>query len=124
MPPTQPAPPDTRAVVGPDAASGTAAGSGGALDRNPRSRAPKYPQVLSQERSTGGTMLVTFALPGLRKAIIRVPFHSWLNGEHIAVGRRLAEHHPGDVVQTEQSSADTKSTELYNVAVDDYEPPS
>lgn len=120
----QPSRAPRRAAVGPGAASSTAAESGGALDRNPRSRAPKYPQVLSQERSQNGTMLVTFALPNLRKAIIRVPFHSWLNGEHLAIGHRLATHHPGDAVQSDLTNARMTDIGADSVALDDYEPPS
>lgn len=31
-------------------------------------------------------MLVTFALPGLRRLSVSVPLASWLRGEHLRVG--------------------------------------
>jgi hypothetical protein len=44
---------------------------------------PRYPWVIDQRPGPNHTVRVTFALPGLRRAIVTVPESSWLNGEHI-----------------------------------------
>lgn len=44
-----------------------------------------YPRVIRQERRGDGVQLVTFALPGLRRARVWVPESQWLNLEHLPV---------------------------------------
>lgn len=44
-----------------------------------------YPRVIRQERRADGSQLVTFALPGLRRARMVVPNARWLDLEHLAV---------------------------------------
>lgn len=51
---------------------------------------PTYPWVISQRPDDDGTVLVTFALPGLRRATVRVPQSVWLDGHHLAIGAALA----------------------------------
>lgn len=51
---------------------------------------PVYPWVLDQRPGADGMMLVTFALPGLRRATVSVPETVWLEGHHLAIGADLA----------------------------------
>lgn len=44
-----------------------------------------YPRVIRQEKHGDNVQLVTFALPGLRRAKVWVPVTSWVNLEHLAV---------------------------------------
>jgi hypothetical protein len=53
-----------------------------------------YPWVLDQRQGPGNTMRVTFALPGLRQAVVTVPFDAWVDGDHLQVGAHLARTHP------------------------------
>lgn len=62
-------------------------------DWMPRPPAPRpvngvesYPHVIDQRPQDDGTVLVTFALPGLRRYTARVPLASWLEGHHLAIG--------------------------------------
>jgi hypothetical protein len=69
--------------------------SAGSQDpRRPLSSDPVFPRVIHQEHDGNRGVLVTFALPGLRRAVVRVPFEAWANGEHLAVGRHLADRPP------------------------------
>lgn len=44
-----------------------------------------YPRVIRQDRHVSGAQLVTFAIPGLRRARVYVPYAQWLNLDHLAV---------------------------------------
>ena len=48
------------------------------------------PKVLWQSPGHSNTVTVTFALPGLRRADVSVPYDSWLEGHHLPVGAMLA----------------------------------
>ena len=50
---------------------------------------PWYPHIINHTIVGDGTVLVTWALPGLANAVIRVPLASWLNGEHQRTGEFL-----------------------------------
>lgn len=52
------------------------------------SRAP-VPKVLGQRPQDDGTVLVTFALPGLRRHTVRVPQSVWLQGDHLTIGANV-----------------------------------
>lgn len=44
-----------------------------------------YPRVIRQVEHSPAVELVTFALPGLRRARVWVPKSQWLNLDHLAV---------------------------------------
>ena len=44
-----------------------------------------FPHVVDQRRQDDGTVLVTFAMPGLTRMTVRVPLTAWLNGEHTRI---------------------------------------
>lgn len=48
-----------------------------------------FPHVISQEVVGDGTVLVTWALPNLHRATVRVPVSAWLDGDHGATGAFL-----------------------------------
>lgn len=47
------------------------------------------PKVLSIARRAGGMVEVTYALPGLRRAVVAVPEHLWQRGVHERVPAAL-----------------------------------
>lgn len=49
-----------------------------------------YPRIIDQRRTAPHHQLVTFALPGLRRAVVRIPEHVWLAGDHVACHWPLA----------------------------------
>jgi hypothetical protein len=51
-----------------------------------------YPRVLSQTRAAPHHQLVTYALPGLRRAVVRVPEHIWLQQGHLDLEPALRAH--------------------------------
>jgi hypothetical protein len=56
-----------------------------------RPRTAGYPRVIDQRPGDNGTVLVTFSLPGLRRAQLRVPLDAWLDHEHLRVHQHLSE---------------------------------
>ena len=42
-----------------------------------------YPRVIRQDDAGDGHMIVTFALPGLRRARMWVPTDRWVDGQHL-----------------------------------------
>lgn len=48
------------------------------------------PKVISNDPDDDGNVRVTFALPGLRRAIVTVPGARWLAGAHNRLGGELA----------------------------------
>jgi hypothetical protein len=63
---------------------------------NPPAPAPiepplTYPWVIGQQHLSDGLVRVTFALPGLKRAVVTVPLAEWSEGRHLEVGRLLAE---------------------------------
>lgn len=42
-----------------------------------------YPRVIRQDNAGEGHMIVTFALPGLRRARMWVPIDRWVDGQHL-----------------------------------------
>lgn len=55
----------------------------------PTKDGPTYPHVISQLPQDDGTVLVVFALPGLRRYSVRVPQSIWLAGEHLSIGANV-----------------------------------
>lgn len=57
-----------------------------------------YPRVLGQRRHGESLQLVSFALPGLRRAHMVISESEWINGHHLAANRalmsQLARLHP------------------------------
>lgn len=49
-----------------------------------------YPRIIRQTPQRDGTVLVTFSLPGLKRATVRVPVGAWSNGEHLRLHEPLA----------------------------------
>lgn len=47
-------------------------------------------KVVDQVPTGDGDVLVTFALPSLQRAVVRVPWAVWAQGEHLAIGHHLA----------------------------------
>ena len=45
----------------------------------------KYPRVVDQVATEPHHQLVTFSLPGLRRAVVRVPESVWLNTDHLPI---------------------------------------
>lgn len=56
----------------------------------PPNAAGRGAHVIDQRVDDDGSVLVTFALPALRTATVRVPWAIYLQGEHIAIGHQLA----------------------------------
>jgi hypothetical protein len=59
--------------------------------------------VIGQDHAPPHHQLVTFSLPGLKRATVRVPEHVWVAGEHLAISESLIDlmskllpfQHPG-----------------------------
>lgn len=68
-----------------------------------------YPRVIRQDEYNPGVQLVTFALPGLRRARVWVPKSQWLNLDHLAVhGPMVAQlERLMPPLQPDQEQADT-----------------
>lgn len=49
-----------------------------------------WPHVIAHVPQDDGTVLVTWSLPGLQRATVRVPLATWLDGHHQPTGRFLA----------------------------------
>lgn len=49
-----------------------------------------FPHIIRHEVVGDGTVLVTWALPGLQTAVVRVPVSAWLDGDHQAAGAFLS----------------------------------
>lgn len=60
-------------------------------DPSPVSGGDWFPHIIRHEPQADGTVLVTWALPGLASAVVRVPMASWLQGDHQPIGRVLSE---------------------------------
>lgn len=52
---------------------------------------PQPPFIVGHEIDGDRGVLVTWSLPGLRRATVRVPVDAWLSGDHAALGDMLAE---------------------------------
>lgn len=48
-----------------------------------------YPRVIDQVATGPHHQLVTFALPGLRRATVRVPEHIWVQTDHLPIHHAL-----------------------------------
>lgn len=48
-----------------------------------------YPRVIRQEDHGDGWVTVTFALPGLRRARVRMPYAEWVAGNHAGIHSAL-----------------------------------
>lgn len=48
-----------------------------------------YPRVIRQNDTGDGWVTVTFALPGLRRAKVRMPFDEWVAGNHAGMHAAL-----------------------------------
>lgn len=48
-------------------------------------------KVIDQRPGPNHTILVTFALPGLQRAVITVPESEWMEGNHLPIGSHLAQ---------------------------------
>lgn len=59
-------------------------------DTHPVSGGEWFPHIIRHVPQDDGTVLVTWSLPGLASATIRVPMASWLQGHHQVIGRALA----------------------------------
>ena len=58
---------------------------------HPEAGGPWFPHIIRHDVRDDGTVLVTWALPGLANATVRVPLASWLNGDHWPTGAFLAQ---------------------------------
>lgn len=56
---------------------------------HPESGGDWFPHIIHHEIVGDGTVLVTWALPGLRNATVRVPLAAWLQGDHHPTGAFL-----------------------------------
>lgn len=63
-------------------------------DTHPVSGGEWHPHIIKHDIRDDGTVLVTWALPGLTRAVVRVPLASWLDGHHQPTGRFLAGFSP------------------------------
>lgn len=54
-----------------------------------------YPRVLKMETHGDNHMLVTFALPGLRRMRVLMPLDKWVAGEHSGIHAAAMEHLSG-----------------------------
>lgn len=59
-------------------------------DTHPVAGGEWFPHIIAHVVQDDGTVLVTWALAGLRTATVRVPLSSWLNGDHHATGAFLS----------------------------------
>ena len=55
----------------------------------PEARGEWFPHIIGQVPDGEGNVLVTFALPDLARATVRVPQSSWLNGDHLTLSPAL-----------------------------------
>lgn len=53
-----------------------------------------FPHIINHDVQDDGTVLVTWALPGLANATVRVGMVEWMNGEHYPTGAFLASFAP------------------------------
>lgn len=65
-----------------------------------------FPHIIAHDVQDDGTVLVTWALPGLQRATVRVPLSSWLDGHHQPTGRFLASFIHPLLVNPHESPAD------------------
>lgn len=77
----------------------------------PRPSEPWYPFIIGQVPDGDGGILVTWSLPGLRRATVRVPADVWIEGHHVTMGEALAmtvtpPHILDDVVEQDESDID------------------
>lgn len=56
----------------------------------PRRGGQWFPHIIRHDVQDDGTVLVTWALPGLASAVVRVPFGEWMEGQHSPTGAFLA----------------------------------
>lgn len=54
-----------------------------------------YPRVVAQVEAPPASQLVTFALPGLLTAVVRVPQTVWINQDHLGVSGALQDRLSG-----------------------------
>lgn len=59
-------------------------------DTHPVAGGDWHPHIIAHDVRDDGTVLVTWALPGLARATVRVPLASWLEGHHQPTGAALA----------------------------------
>lgn len=60
---------------------------------------PQPPFIIAHEVDGDRGILVTWSLPGLRRATVRVPVDAWLNGDHVTLGSALADHPSNVLIQ-------------------------
>lgn len=75
-------------------------------DTHPVSGGEWFPHIIHNDVQDDGTVLVTWALPGLSRAVVRVPLASWLEGHHQAQGRFLSSLIHPLLVNAHQSPSD------------------
>lgn len=54
-----------------------------------------YPRVLRMEAHGDNHMLITFALPGLRRMQVLMPLDKWVAGEHSGIHAAAMQHLSG-----------------------------
>lgn len=59
------------------------------MDPDPINQPP--PKILSNKPRDSRTMHVEYSLPGLKRAVVAVPFDRWQAGGHAPVGAALAQ---------------------------------
>lgn len=55
----------------------------------PKAGGEWFPHIIRHQVVGDGTVLVTWALPGLTTATVRVPVSAWIDGEHARTGAFL-----------------------------------
>lgn len=49
------------------------------------------PKIISLQFDTNGDVLVTWSLPGLRTATVRMAYLDWLEGKGLTIGKALTQ---------------------------------
>lgn len=49
------------------------------------------PKIIALDFDAGGDVLVTWSLPNLRRAIVRMPYTVWLEGGGLTIGKSLTQ---------------------------------
>lgn len=52
------------------------------------------PKIIDLDFDAGGDVLVTWSLPGLRRAVVRMPYAVWLEGKGQTIGKLLTDSLP------------------------------
>jgi hypothetical protein len=83
----------------------------------PSNREPWYPFIIDQQPDGRDGVLVTWSLPGLKRATVRVPADAWVNGEHLnlvpalVTMAQIADVVAGDVDERDSEVTDNDDAE-------------